>query len=71
MRCVGMCSVVVVCRTHTQDHGTHVHIDVHVGVPLFVHFLMKKKESKTLTFHDVCFSKPLPFHNGFMLFCFS
>ena len=24
-----------------------------------------------VTFHDVCFSKPLTFHNGFIFFCFS
>ena len=34
--------VVVVCRMHSQDHGIHIHIDVHVGVTLFVcSFLMK------------------------------
>ena len=25
----------VVCRTHSQDHGIHIHIDVHVGVTFF------------------------------------
>ena len=62
------CCVVVVCRTHSQDHGIHLHMDVHVGVTLFAHFLMKKTQSRTLIFHDVCFSKPLTFHNGFMFF---
>ena len=34
--------------------------------------LIKKPQSRTLTFHDVCFfSKPLTFHNGVMSFCFS
>ena len=28
--CVLLCSVVV-CRTHSQDHGIHIHTDVHVG----------------------------------------
>ena len=51
MRCVGMCSVwvcgvcvVVVCRTHSQDHGIHVHIDVHVGVT----FLLLSHEKRSL-----------------------
>ena len=35
-----------------------------VGVTFFVHFLTKKR----ITFHDVCFSKPLTFHNDFMFF---
>ena len=26
------CCVVVVCRTHSQDHGILFHIDAHVGV---------------------------------------
>ena len=33
----------------------------------FAHFLRKKR----ITFHDVCFSKPLTFHNDFMFFCLS
>ena len=67
-RCVWSC-VVVVCRTHSQYHGFHIHTYVHVGVTLFAHFLMKRKtQSRTLTFHDVCFSKPLTFQNGFMFF---
>ena len=33
----------------------------------FAHFLTKKR----ITFHGVCFSKPLTFHNDFMFFCFS
>ena len=73
--CVGLCWVVlgcvlcvgcVVCRTHSQDHGIHIHVDVRVGVTLFAHFL--KTQSRTRTFHDVCFSKPLTFDNGFMFF---
>ena len=48
--------VVVVCRTHSQDHGVHIRIDVHVGV------------TQNTYFHDVCFSEPLAFHNGFMFF---
>ena len=28
----------------------------------------EKTQSGTLAFHDVCFSKPLTFHNDFMLF---
>ena len=55
------CCVVVKCCTHSQDH---------VGVTFFAHFLMTKKQSGTLTFHDVCCSKPLTFSNGFMCFCF-
>ena len=39
------CYVVVVCRTHSQDHGKHVKKDVHVGFTLFVHLLMKKTQS--------------------------
>ena len=49
VRCVGMCNVwvwrcavlccvvgcVCVCRTLSQDHGVHIHKDVHVGVALF------------------------------------
>ena len=67
-RCVWSC-VVVVCRTHSQHHGFHIHTYVHVGVTLFACFLMKRKtQSRTLTFHDVCFSKPLTFQNGFMFF---
>ena len=31
--CVFGC--VCVCRTHSQDHGVHIHTDVHVGVTLF------------------------------------
>ena len=61
--CVVVC-VVVVCRTHTQDHGFQKDVHVHVGITLFAHFHMK--ESRTLRFHDVCFSKPLTFHDGFM-----
>ena len=64
--CVLVCCscFVGVCRTHSQDHGIHIHTDVHVGVTLFARFLMKRKtQSRTLTFHDVCFSKPLTFHN--------
>ena len=83
MCCVGMCSVwvcwcvvgvllvcLVVCgvRTHTQDHGMHIHIDA--GVTCFAHFLLKKR-SRKLTVHDVCFAKPLTFHNGFMCFASS
>ena len=36
----------------------------------FAHFIAKKKkqQSRTLAFHDVCFSKPLTFHNVFMFF---
>ena len=30
--------------------------------------LDKKTQSGTLTFHDVCFSKPFTFHNGFNVF---
>ena len=33
----------------------------------FAHFLTEKR----ITFHDVCFSKPLTFHNDFIFFCFS
>ena len=33
--CVWLC-VVVVCRTHSQDQGIHMHVDVHVGVTLFL-----------------------------------
>ena len=40
---------------------------VDVGVTFFAHFPTKKR----ITFHDVCFSKPLTFHNDFMFFCFS
>ena len=32
--CALLC-VVVVCRTLSQDHGIHIHEDVHVGVTLF------------------------------------
>ena len=47
--CVVVC-VVMVCRTRYQDHGIYFHIDVHVGVTLFVHFHIKK-QSKTLSVH--------------------
>ena len=57
--------VVVVCRTHSQDHCIQKQKDVHVGVNRFAHFLTKKRHRKH-TFHDVCFTKPLTFHNGFM-----
>ena len=46
---VSMCEVVcvvVVCRTHSQDHGTHTRTDVHVGVTRFAHFLMKKTQCR-------------------------
>ena len=29
--------LVVVCRSHSQDHGVHIHTDVHVGVTVFAH----------------------------------
>ena len=38
VQCVG---VVVVCRTHSQDHGVHKQKDVHVGATFFDHFLKK------------------------------
>ena len=31
-------------------------------------FLLIFLEKKRITFHDVCFSKPLTFHNDFMFF---
>ena len=37
-----LCCVVCVCRTHSQDHGIHMHTDVHVGVTVFC----------SLTFHN-------------------
>ena len=33
----GVSVVCVVCRTHSQDHGIHIHTDVHVGVIVFAH----------------------------------
>ena len=33
--CCVVCVFVVVCRTHSQDHGIHIHTDVHVGVTVF------------------------------------
>ena len=65
--CVVVCGVVV-CRIRSQDHGIHIHIDVDVGVALFCSFSHEKKQSRTLTVYDVCFSKPLTFNNGFMFF---
>ena len=41
------CCVVVVCRTHPEDHGIHFHIDVHVGVTVSAHVLMKNEIWKT------------------------
>ena len=31
-------------------------------------FFCSFSREKRITFHDVCFSKPLTFHNGFMFF---
>ena len=43
MVCAACVGVVCVCRTHSQDHCVHIHVDVHVGVTLSAHFLMKTK----------------------------
>ena len=62
------CFVSLISHVHTHVHiplDVHVHIDVHVGVTFLLIFL-KKTKSRTLIFHDVCFSKPLTFHDGFM-----
>ena len=37
--CVWLCALLC---AHSQDHGRHTHISVHVGVTLFAHFLMKQ-----------------------------
>ena len=35
--CVRVCGcLVVVCRTHSQDHDIHTHKDVHVGVTVIL-----------------------------------
>ena len=57
-------------KRHTHAHA-HVYVHVYVGVTILVHFLTKKTQFGTRTFHDVCCSWPLTFHNGFMFFCFS
>ena len=58
--CVGvLCRVVACCVV--------LWCVVDVGVTFFALFLTKKR----ITFHDVCFSKRLTFHNDFMFFCFS
>ena len=60
-----------VLDVHLHVHiliDVHIHIDVHVGVFFFCLFSLKKRQSRTLDFHDVCFSKPWTFHNGFTFF---
>ena len=60
--------VVMLCCVCAVRHAEKLPvIAAHVGVPFFAHFLEKKR----ITFHDVCFSKPLTFHNDFMFFWFS
>ena len=39
-----------------------------MSASLFLLILSWITKSRTLTFHDVCFSKPWTFHNGFMFF---
>ena len=41
---------------------------MYVSVSLFCSFSHKKTQSGTRAFHDMCCSKPLTFHNGFMFF---
>ena len=56
-RCVCSCVCGLWCvATHSQDHGN-------INILMYM-----KTQSGTLTFHDVCFSKALTFHNGFMFF---
>ena len=38
-----------------------------MSASLFCSFVNEKTQSETLEFHEVCFSKPLTFHNGFIL----
>ena len=60
--------VVVVCRTHSQDHGKHILIDVHVGVIfLLISHEKKKRSLEHLLFHDVCFFEAFDFP---MVSCF-
>ena len=69
-----VCLVVCGCgvsHTLSRSRYIYIHIDVHVGVTLFARFLMKKRQSRTLTFHDVCFSKPFHLPQRFHVICFS
>ena len=59
-------------RAHSQDHFFfHIQTNAHIGVTLFGYFSRKKTtQSRIVTFPDVCFSKPVTFHNEFMFFAY-
>ena len=43
---------------------------VYMSTSLFLLLFSRKMQSGIRTFHDICCSKPVTFHNGFMFFCF-
>ena len=65
--CVVSSLVLLSCRSHVLHVHLHIHIHI-VGVTLFAHLLHGKSLKRTLTFHDVCFSKPLTSQNSFRFF---
>ena len=67
--CASLCVVVCLWLWCVAQHT--LKITAYICILMYMHFarfLMKKTQSRTLTVHDVCFSKPLTFHNGFMSF---
>ena len=65
-----MVHVVCMCVAHTLKITVYIFMQmcVHVDVTLFAQFSKKKKRSGTHSFHDICFSKLLTFHNGYFFF---
>ena len=49
-----------------KKQRSHVHQKWNMSVSLFCSFSHEKPQSGTRAFHDMCCSKSLTFHNGFM-----
>ena len=53
-------------RRRRKKQRSHVHQKWNMSVSLFCSFSHEKLQSGTRSFHDMCCSKSLTFHNGFM-----
>ena len=60
-------AVLCCCGVCVVRHAENSALLMYMSASLFCSFSREKR----ITFHDVCFSKPLTFHNDFMFFCFS